>query len=740
MSDRWRSAAIGPAVDGAKLPQRDVEQATSAVTDQTPATGIPARARGTEAEATGIPAGTRGTDAEAEATGIPAGTTSTDAEAQATRIPAGTTSTDAEAQATRIPAGATARGEFAVGRAGNFLERLTTVLALLIMAFNLGLTVYNIISRSFFDHDLIWSEDACVTGLEALALLGGAIAYRRNEYIRIRVARDRLSGEMQLALDQVLHTVVALMCGYLAYVSLNYCLQSGPMVSSQLDISEMWLNLSLPVGFGLIALFAIEKLYCRSVMRLSATALAIVLALVIILTKSEWIPNLTSVGEIVITFAIVVVFLLAGLPIAFCFVLSSLAYLYATSTPIATIPGDLADGLQSFLLLAIPFFLVAGFLLGRSGLSGYLTAAAQAVVGRLPGSVLHVVVIAMYFFSGISGSKVADMAAISTPVLRMSDAEGYDRNETVAVMATSASMGDTVPPSLGLIVLSSVTTLSTGALFLAGLIPAALTAVFIMALIAIRARRKRMAPAPRQGSVAGAMLRAVPVAGILALIVGGVVGGYSTPEESAALAVVYTFLLLGVERLLNTSRTRWVLGPTAERAAVVAGTKSPVIVRALRDATVTSGSILFLFAAATLFGRVVTILGLPQDISSGLLRVGGKVGFLILSMIALMVMGMVMEGVPAIIVFAPILLPIATQFNIDPIQFGILIVMAIGIGANSPPIGIGLYVAAQLGDTPVGTAGRAAVRYLIPLIVGVIVVAAWPDLTLVLPRALHFVQ
>jgi TRAP-type C4-dicarboxylate transport system permease large subunit/TRAP-type C4-dicarboxylate transport system permease small subunit len=688
MSDRWRPATVGRAVDGVN----------------------PGRHDGTGAAG----------QAPAAETGSPG-----------TEIGTGDTGTEAAV---------TERGQCVIDRVGGYFELLTTILVLLIMAFSLGLTVYNVVSRSFFNHDIIWSEDACVTALEALALLGGAIAYRRSEYIRVRILRDRLSSDMQLALDQVLHTVVALMCGYLAYVSVNYCLQSAPIISSDLYISELWLNLSLPVGFALIALFALEKLYCRSVLRLSATAATMVVTLIVILTKNLWIPALTSADEIVITFAIVVVFLVAGLPIAFCFLLSSLGYLYATSTPLSTIPSDIADGLQSFLLLAIPFFLLAGFLLGRSGLSGYLTAAAQAVVGRLPGSVLHVVVIAMYFFSGISGSKVADMAAISTPVLRMSDAEGYDRSETVAVMATSASMGDTVPPSLGLIVLSSATTLSTGALFLAGLIPAALTAVFIMALIAIRARHERMAPAPRRGNVAVALLRAVPVAGILALIVGGVIGGYSTPEESAALAVVYTFLLLGVERLLSTGRTRRLLGPAAESAAVISGTKSPVVVRAICDGSVTAGSILFLFGAATLFGRIITILGLPQDISTGLSHVGGKVGFLVLSLVALMIMGMVMEGVPAIIVFAPILLPIAAQFNIDQIQFGILIVMAIGIGANSPPIGIGLYVAAQLGDVSVGAAGRAALRYLLPLVVGLIVVAAWPDLTLVLPRALHLLQ
>jgi tripartite ATP-independent transporter DctM subunit len=690
MSDRWRFSAAAQVADGVKLKRSEVKRQTLAAADPDQTNEPESGAAETGAAVTGI--------------------------------------------RTETPA----RGQLAIDRASDFFERLATIMVVLIVAASLILTVYNIVSRSFFNHDIIWSEDASVFGLEALAMLGGAVAYRRAEYIAVRIVRDRLRRAHQLVLDQVLHTVVALMCGYLTYVSVKYCIESEPIVSTDLHISQMWLNLSLPVGFGLMALFALERLYCRSVIRLIATALTIVVVVIVVVTKSAWLPDVTSVDDIIITFALIIVFLLAGLPIAFCFILSGLAYLYATSTSMTTIPSDIADGLQSFLLLAIPFFLLAGFLLGRSGLSGYLTAAAQAVVGRLPGSVLHVIVIAMYFFSGISGSKIADMAAISTPVMRMSDAEGYNRSETVAVMATSASMGDTVPPSLGLIVLSSATTLSTGALFLAGLIPAALTAVFIMALIAIRARRGRMASARRPWrTVVGALLRALPVAGILALIVGGVVGGYSTPEESAALAVVYTLFLLGVERLLSHGRTRRILGSATELAAITTGTKAAVVRGAVRDGTVTAGSILFIFGTATLFGRVITTLGLPQDISNGLSHAGGKIGFLILSLIALMIMGMVMEGMPAIIVFAPILIPIAGQFNIDPIQFGILIVMAIGIGANSPPIGIGLYVAAQLGGTSVGAAGRAAVRYLIPLIAGVIAVAAWPDLTLVIPRALN---
>jgi TRAP-type C4-dicarboxylate transport system permease large subunit/TRAP-type C4-dicarboxylate transport system permease small subunit len=627
--------------------------------------------------------------------------------------------------------------------ADSVLTTVATAVVIVIFALDLILTIVNVVSRSLFDYDIIWSQQASISGIIAVALLGGALAYRHDEYIRLRAVTDRLDARKQAWVAQFVDTATLFTCLTLTVYGIRFCQQSLPIVSPELHISEFWLNLPIPVGLALITLFAARRLLTRSLARLGVTLTTTVLSAVISFGMTGLIGQLTNGSEIAITLIATVAFLLLGAPIAFAFLFSSITYLYLSGSVIQTVPSSLGDGLQSFLLLAIPFFLVAGFLLGRTGLSGYLTSAARAVVWRLPGSVLHVVVIAMYLFSGISGSKLADMAAVAVPALRMSDEEGYERKETVAILSASASMGDTVPPSLGLIVLSSTTALSTGALFLAGLIPATITAVFIMVLIIIRDRRsgRQRSSGGERPPVLLSIVQAVPVLAIVVLIIGGVVGGFSTPEESSALAVAYTLLLLGIVWLWQRGHSgarRAEAGSAPVRPAALAESaiRPEVAAAAIREGMVTAGGILFLFTCASLFGKVLTLEGLPGDITDWLQHSGGKVGFLILSLVALMIIGMVMEGLPAIIVFAPILLPIATGLGVNSLQYGILLVMAIGMGANSPPFGIGLYVAAQLGGTTVGAAGRIVLRYLVPLIAGVAVVAAAPVLTTWLPQAL----
>jgi tripartite ATP-independent transporter DctM subunit len=404
---------------------------------------------------------------------------------------------------------------------------------------------------------------------------------------------------------------------------------------------------------------------------------------------------------------------------AFGFAVASLAYFYfsGVSSPLS-VPVNMQEGISSFVLLAIPFFVLAGAVMATGGLSMQLARLANVTVGRMRNGLLQVIVVTMYLFSGLSGSKAADMAAVATGLKDAIDEQGYDRGEIVAVLSASAIMAETVPPSIALLVLASVTSLSVSSLFLAGLIPAAVVAVCLMLSIALRAPRTRYVAPPSSGrDVARAAVAAIPAL-LMPLILGrGIVSGIATPTEMSSVAVLYGVVLAGpFYRQLTLAKMRVMLLETASL----------------------TGMILFIIASATAFSRALLLANVPQQLAALFSHIGSNgLGFLLVSTFALIVMGQLLEGLPAILVFAPLLLPVAVQFNINPIHFAIVLLIAMGLGAHTPPIGIGYYIACAIGGASVEKASRAMLSYLFVLAAGLLLVVFFPWFSLALPRLAH---
>jgi C4-dicarboxylate transporter, DctM subunit len=385
-----------------------------------------------------------------------------------------------------------------------------------------------------------------------------------------------------------------------------------------------------------------------------------------------------------------------------------------------SVPSTLGNGLASPLLAAIPFFMVAGVLMAATGMSRNLVGLIDHWVGHWRGGLLMTTVGTMYVFSGMSGSKTADIAAVGSVVREPLRERGYPPGETVAVLAASAVMGETVPPSIAMLVLGSITTLSISALFSAGLIPALVLAIALVGGIMLRARGRGLPKASVPFSFLTA-LRVVP-ASIPALLVpviviGSIIGGVTTPTEGSSVAVVYGLIA----------------------AAIVYRTLRPAILwQLLRDAAVTAGMILLILAAANLLTQAFVLDGLSQPVVAILTSTGSRLGFLVLTCVAMIVLGAVLEGLPALILFAPVLVPEAVRLGIDPIQFGILLIVSLGIGVFAPPIGVGLYIAAAIGGTSVADAIRPSLFYNLLLLIGLAVLISVPALTLFLPHLLGF--
>jgi tripartite ATP-independent transporter DctM subunit len=353
------------------------------------------------------------------------------------------------------------------------------------------------------------------------------------------------------------------------------------------------------------------------------------------------------------------------------------------------------------------------------GISLRLVRLVQAFVGHVRGGLFQVMVVSMYIVSGLSGSKAADVAAVGSVMRDILRREGYNLEQATAVLAASAAMGETVPPSIAMIVLGSVTTVSIGAMFVAGIIPAAVVAICLMLLIYIQARRSqghRSVRASREqllrASAQGILPLLMPV-----ILFGGILFGLAAPTEVSSFAVVYGLVLAGlIYRELGFR----------------------VFVRGVINSASVAGMILFILAAATSFAWTLTIARLPQRLVA--LLTGSNQShwvFMCASILLLIVAGSILEGLPALVILAPILMPIASRIGVNQLHYGIVLVIAMGIGAFIPPVGIGFYTTCAVCETSIEESGRAMVPYAIVLCVGLMVVAFFPWFTLYLPQLFH---
>jgi len=402
--------------------------------------------------------------------------------------------------------------------------------------------------------------------------------------------------------------------------------------------------------------------------------------------------------------------------LAFTLALTSLTYLLGIGgVSLIILPIKILGGVDSFVLLAIPLFILAGALMESGGISERIVDLAMAIVGRVRGGLAMVVIVAEILFSGISGSTAADVSAISSLLVPSMKRAGYSAAESVSVVAAASAMGILVPPCLTMVVLGSLVNLSIVTLFLAGFVPAFLLAAVLMVLIAIRARRLKWPVSPRatRADLSRAIRRAAVPTGLPVLLFGGIFSGLTTVTEAALVAVVYA-LVAGL--WMGGIRRRELVGQLAQSGVVTATT-------------------LWVLAAASAFAWILVREWVPQLMGQWITGLGvGRGGFMALTVVLFVVIGALLEGLPALLIFGPILFPISRAVGVDPVHYGIVIVAAMGIAFFLPPVGVGLSIAAGVARVDMDDVSRTYVPYLIALVIGLALIAAFPVFTLVLPR------
>jgi C4-dicarboxylate transporter DctM subunit len=414
------------------------------------------------------------------------------------------------------------------------------------------------------------------------------------------------------------------------------------------------------------------------------------------------------------------IFLIAlNLPIAFSMGLSSiLGLLVKGDIPLVIVPQKIFTGSDSFPLLAIPFFILAGMLMDTGGISLRLVRLAQALVGHFRNGLGMVCVVSEIFFSGISGSTAADTAAVGSILIPAMNQAGYKPAHSTAIVCAACGMGILVPPCIAMVVYGGVANTSIGALFAGGFLPALVMALALMFQLNLQARSAGILPAPWPGT--RPLIQALKEAWLSLMmpiiIFGGILGGICTPTEAAVLAVIYGLIL----SLLVYREITWKqLGPILAETGLV------------------TGKVMLMVGMASVFAWILTREHVPQALAGFIDSLGGgKILFLFIINLAFLFLGAVLEGVPALIMTVPILLPIAVQFGIDPVHFGIILIANMGIGLFLPPIGLGVFIACSIGKVSVSEIFRPLLPHLAVNFATVLLITYWPWLTLVLPNLL----
>jgi tripartite ATP-independent transporter DctM subunit len=501
----------------------------------------------------------------------------------------------------------------------------------------------------------------------------------------------------------------------IAWPAYEYAYEESYITTPALQILNSWRAAALPVGIGLMALFALLRLARAGNYR---TVLAAIVSVALVIAVF-WLlkGSLRPLGNLnlIIFFVGVAGFcVFAGVPIAFGFGLATYGYLaLTTSTPLMVLVGRMDEGMSHLILLSVPLFVFLGLLIEMTGMARAMVAFLASLLGHVRGGLHYVLVGAMYLVSGISGSKAADMAAVAPVLFPEMKARGARPGDLVALLAATGAQTETIPPSLVLITIGSVTGVSIAALFTGGLLPGVVLAITLSTLVWWRYRGEDLRHVTKAGG--GEILRAffiaLPALALPFVIRYAVVEGIATATEVSTIGIVYAFVVgFFIYGLLIYRNLEWrrLLPMLVETACL-------------------SGAILLIIGCATGMAWGLTQSGFSRALAAAMTGLpGGSASFIAVSILAFVILGSVLEGIPAIVLFGPLLFPIARAVGVHEVHYAMIIILAMGIGLFAPPFGVGYYAACAIGRVDPAQGIRPIWGYLLALMIGLIIVAIFP--------------
>jgi tripartite ATP-independent transporter DctM subunit len=572
------------------------------------------------------------------------------------------------------------------------------------------LLLLGVVARYVFSLPIVWIDEVVSLSFLWLAMLGTAIAMHRNEHLRLTLFLEMMPERVRGFVHALALVAIAAFLLALVHPALIYAEDEWFVKTPALDLPNTFRVSAL--AFGILAMLGVLVVYAShtvSKANLLGASIVVAVAACVCWLGSDFLTSLGLYNIMIFLVVLVALCLVAGVPIAFCFGLGALSYLgFTTTVPLMVVIGRMDEGMSSLILVSVPIFVLLGCVLDATGMGKAIVDFLASLLGHIKAGMSYVLLGSLFIVSGISGSKVSDMATIAPALFPEMKRRGHKPKEMIALLATGAAMADTVPPSIVLIVLGSVAGVSIAGLFQSGVVIAAVLLVALALLARWKARHEIMENVRRASwSVIGrALMIAAPALVLPFLIRSAVGGGVATATEVSTIAVLYAMIIGQV--LYGGIGWRKVYSMLVETAAL-------------------SGAILLILGTASAMAWAITQSGAVQSLTQFLTTLpGGIVGFMIITILLFLILGCLLEGLPALLILAPIMFPIAKKLGIHDIHYSMVVVTAMNIGLMMPPIGVGFYVACRIGSTSPDEVMGAIWPYIAALLVGLIAIAAIP--------------
>ncbi len=590
------------------------------------------------------------------------------------------------------------------------LGALVEIPVAILVAAEVAILFAGILARYVFHQPLIWSDELASILFLWLAMLGAVVAFRRNEHMRMTAVVAKATPATRAFLDVIATWAALAFLVLIAWPAYEYAHEETSITTPALEITNAWRAAALPVGIGLMGMFAVLRLAWVGSVRTVAAALVTVASLVgLFWLAGPLFRQLGNLNLVIFFVGVVGASVFAGVPIAFAFGLAIFGYLtLTTETPLLVLVGRMDEGMSHLILLSVPLFVFLGLLIEMTGMARAMVAFLASLLGHVRGGLHYVLVGAMYLVSGISGSKAADMAAVAPVLFPEMKERGAKPGDLVALLSATGAQTETIPPSLVLITIGSVTGVSIAALFTGGLLPGVVLAFTLCAVVWWRYRGEDLTQVKRASKreIGRTFLVALPAVALPFVIRAAVVEGVATATEVSTIGIVYAiFAGLLIYRQFDWARLK------------------PMLV----DTACLSGAILLIIGTATAMAWGLTQSGFSRSLAAAMTGLpGGAASFMAVSVVAFIVLGSVLEGIPAIVLFGPLLFPIARAVGIHEVHYAMVVVLAMGIGLFAPPFGVGYYAACAIGRVDPSEGIRPIWGYMLALLVGTIIVAAVP--------------
>jgi len=596
------------------------------------------------------------------------------------------------------------RGKFA-----HYFEQAVAIPAAIIVLVEIVLLLTSVIFRFFLHNPIVWADELASTLFIWMGMLGAVLALLRGQHMRLTTVVTRSSPRVRPILEALAVMAPALVLALMLPQAIFYAYEESMITTPALGWSLGIRAAALPVGLGLMLLVALMQLPRHSLKAIGVTG-----ALLAIGALGLWAlsPVLIELGHMSLILFFIVLLLggvVLGVPIAFAFALATAAYLLTmTDVPILVMTSRMDEGMSSLILLAVPLFVFLGALIEMTGMAAAMVGFLASLLGHVRGGLNYVLLGAMYLVSGISGSKAADMAAVAPILFPEMKKRGGDEGEMISLLSASGAMSETIPPSIVLIAIGSVAGVSIASLFIGGLLPAFVLAIALGVISWRRSRKEDMSKVvrPTRKIIWRAFVIALPALLLPVAIRFFVAEGVATATEVSTLAIAYGVIAgLFIYRKFDYRR----------------------IIPMLASTAALSGAILLIIGAASSMAWSLTTSGFSADLTHMMSNLpGGKFGFLAMSIIMFIILGSILEGIPAIVLFGPLLFPVARAMEINDVHYAMVVILSMGIGLFAPPFGVGYYSACAIAKVDPDAGLKKIWPYLGALVIGLIVVAAVP--------------